>query len=270
MNKRGGQWWVVGRMLLVLIIAVILYFVLLSNQGLVHQGILKVNEAMGKRAPKTPDADLSQEIGRIDPVVEAYENIHEAFARVQAQNEDPSKPFEGCLINYQYDLEDMNDYKIELVQQVDGIHMVLINEQEQRVRAHIIPNKKLCVVGRRASDGRNAAQHFYEHWLAPTKGSWPQGLEYSEVSRIDISEPIIGDDKELVMYGRTYDAEDKALLYMANAEHVCFFVTYDGWDGFVPFMRKCDADEEGLDDDCIDNEDEYGIATPASRVPDCK
>ena len=70
--------------------------------------------------------------------------------------------------------------------------------------------------------------------------SW-EGTDYNEKS----IEVIFKDGSTL-----KEDLEDANLIDKADKEHICFFPTYDGG-------VRCGASDEGLDDDCLLDEDEY-------------
>ena len=170
-----------------------------------------------------------------------------------------SKDLKSCLITYPL-FETLRESSIKLTSGENQLFVQLLNKDKQVVDSCTLENSKLCAIA-----GKNkAAQNFHSNYL------WLKGIfdrtppscrpnckpDFSEPSEIIISwEGTDYNEKSIEVIfkdGSTLkeDLEDANLIYKADKEHICFFPTYDGG-------VRCGASDEGLDDDCLLDEDEY-------------
>ena len=143
-----------------------------------------------------------------------------------------------CLLTHNAFPSNFNGFKISLSQAEQGIFVELKNKQEQRVKSpNTISGKIPCVVG----EGE-AAINFYNNYLKDKKCESNCLGDYSQAN-IEFNS---GDS--IIVNGQKRGFNDQNLLYVTENGNVCFFPTYAGW--FTSW--GCEASNEGLDDDCID------------------
>ncbi len=139
--------------------------------------------------------------------------------------------------------------------------LVATNKKNQKSYTKRVSNIKLCVV-----EGQ-AAKAFYNTYFQ--QKYLVSAAPYRDVDEIKVK------GKESIEFGdKDFELEDKGIMYFAEQEknglrHICLLPTKD--DPFDLWINGyCDADNGVLDDDCIGNEDEKGIATPTSNLPTCE
>lgn len=185
-------------------------------------------------------------------VEKTYINLYSALERAKESR------MSKCVIQYD-ELSNLKDFKIAL-NYLDGKMILnLMTKKDQFVTElrKEIDGLKPCIVGGISGTVGHpeAAYNFFYNWIDPR--IYPKKKEFKTPEYNWFKDRIVIMDKEtLVAAGREYDLEDEGLtyidkkinlLYKANDDAVCFLVTHDG-------DTTCEdtADEDGVDDDCLE------------------
>ncbi len=164
-----------------------------------------------------------------------------------------------CLIPYPAINEKtaFKGYNISLEVAPDGMWIILNGRErgmQELKRTKIMGIGRPCVVGGKAEyEGKKyvAAENFYNNWiLKKSKKLYPEYTPWYKFSITGKYELTVGEGTlDLEDNNLKYAGKEVDLLYKANSNHICFFATFDDWDD--P-LGKCNADEDGLDDDCLE------------------
>jgi|GEM_PF-5013814 len=153
----------------------------------------------------------------------------------------------GCLVLPEALPGDFADYSIFIQKQSGGTDIFV---EKEGIKSEFLTVDRMYPCAVYGSDGAGVpvSANFYDNWLDSTRcpKCKKDFVEYSEI--------IIPAADKITIDGQKHDREDALYLYKADKEHICFFVTYDG-------DRTCDADKDGIDDDCAN--------AIRAALPDC-
>ena len=168
------------------------------------------------------------------------------------------KDSENCIISYKTfsNLEDR--FQILFKDAGESLLIQLVSSKGQILDFCKVEGLKPSVVAGK----NNAAKNFYNNhlwyhlWKSPPKCSPNCKPEYTEAHQVALAWALT-DYKERGILASLKDGleiksdmQDQQFIYKPDKEHIAFFPTYDGMT--LNLLKiGCDADEVGLDNDCL-------------------
>ncbi len=273
--------------IVILIVLAVFFFIyasgILSEGGILRRSTSAVDEAIQK-IPGVGD----DEFDRIE-VPPPPKEIGEKFQKlIDTLNTQTTK--ESCILNYG-GLPDLQGYSIEFLPRTEpGPKFITqLRGPDGRIADIQYVNPQLCVVAGTVekadySAAYNAklkgagtypfkdyfttlglkpstlvAENFYNNWIIEKRVQVedPQlgkaVIEYNNARYFvpdykDVQMLLISDEENMAYDGIPAGKEDGGLLYVPDNGKVCLFPTFDG-------DAKCNANENGLDDDCLESEE---------------
>ncbi|MBI2557962.1 hypothetical protein HYW20_01460 [Candidatus Woesearchaeota archaeon] len=245
MNKKGALSSVITFTILIILLIVLL----LAYFGDLLPGFAESTERLADNTLSGFKKEKFQNVNlEADKSIETtYENI---LAVLRTNSKGP------CILTHSNFPSDFKGFKITLSSQTEqGIFVELKNNKGQTVKnPNTVSGKIPCVIG----EGE-AAINFYNNYLKDKKCESDCRGDYSQANL------EFNSANSIIVNGQKRDLNDQNLLYVTENGNVCFFPTYSGHT-FNPldWVRRwrCDASNEGLDDDCIN--------IIKTRIPQCQ
>ncbi|MCK4589212.1 MAG: hypothetical protein KAT77_02130 [Nanoarchaeota archaeon] len=242
MNKKRAAVPIDKMIVLLILVAFAVVFGIIMFDQLFPEASESVIESVISTVPGQADEIPETEVQIDANIEEAYDK----FIEIIEENKEKGGP---CFFQYNK-LPNLGKNSIKLSDEGEFLTIVLNNDLGQQAKWRQITGLKLCVVAGK-KDGEVVAQNFYENYLKDSL-SRKNSNDYNEANEILIFKDEDNLGYKIVGAGLVEgQRENKQLLYVPEKGKICFLPTFGGWGS----DWGCDADEEGLDNDCFDTAD---------------